>query len=105
MRSTLKAAMITMIGIGAGLAARALRRVLLGSQGEHDGGEGAQAGTVESADQPGGGVAPANGGGPKRGSPDGPTRAELYEEAKRRGIKGRSQMTKAQLAEALSEEG
>jgi hypothetical protein len=31
----------------------------------------------------------------------GPTYAQLYEEAKSRGIKGRSSMTKAQLARAL----
>jgi hypothetical protein len=33
--------------------------------------------------------------------PAGPTFAQLYEEAKRRGIKGRSRMNKAQLARAL----
>lgn len=31
------------------------------------------------------------------------TRAELYEEAKRRGIRGRSKMTKAELQAALAE--
>jgi hypothetical protein len=31
----------------------------------------------------------------------GPTRAQLYEEARRRGVKGRSSMTKAQLARAV----
>lgn len=31
----------------------------------------------------------------------GPTRAQLYNEARQRGIKGRSSMTKAQLARAL----
>lgn len=31
----------------------------------------------------------------------GPTRKQLYEQARRRGIRGRSRMTKAQLAEAL----
>lgn len=31
----------------------------------------------------------------------GPTRDQLYEEAKRRGVKGRSSMTKAQLARAV----
>lgn len=36
----------------------------------------------------------------KRG-PKGPTRDQLYNEAKRRNIKGRSQMTKAELADAL----
>jgi hypothetical protein len=32
---------------------------------------------------------------------DGPTRAELYAEAKRRGVAGRSKMTKAELERAL----
>jgi hypothetical protein len=32
---------------------------------------------------------------------DGPTRAQLYAEARRRGVKGRSSMTKAQLARAV----
>jgi hypothetical protein len=32
---------------------------------------------------------------------DGPTRAELYERAKRQGVPGRSRMNKAQLAKAL----
>lgn len=31
----------------------------------------------------------------------GPTREQLYEEARRRGVKGRSSMTKAQLARAV----
>jgi hypothetical protein len=31
----------------------------------------------------------------------GPTYAQLYAEARRRGVKGRSSMTKAQLAQAL----
>lgn len=35
------------------------------------------------------------------GSGDGRTRQELYEEAKRRGIPGRSKMSKAQLESAL----
>src|SRR5690349_5430222 len=33
--------------------------------------------------------------------PGGPTRDQLYNEAKRRGVKGRSKMTKAQLARAV----
>ncbi len=37
-----------------------------------------------------------------RRSPRGPTRDQLYEEAKRRNVKGRSKMTKAQLQRALS---
>ena len=37
-----------------------------------------------------------------RSSPRGPTRDQLYEEAKRRNVKGRSKMTKAQLQRALS---
>jgi hypothetical protein len=32
----------------------------------------------------------------------GPTKAQLYAEARRRGVKGRSSMTKAQLARAVS---
>jgi hypothetical protein len=36
-----------------------------------------------------------------RSSPRGPTRDQLYEEAKRRKIDGRSRMTKAQLQRAL----
>ena len=32
---------------------------------------------------------------------DGPTKAQLYAEATRRGVKGRSKMTKAQLARAV----
>jgi hypothetical protein len=36
-----------------------------------------------------------------RKSPRGPTRDQLYEEAKDRNIKGRSKMTKAQLQRAL----
>jgi hypothetical protein len=36
----------------------------------------------------------------RRGA-DGPTFAQLYNEARRRGLKGRSSMTKAQLARAL----
>jgi hypothetical protein len=37
-----------------------------------------------------------------RRSPRGLTRDQLYEEAKRRNVKGRSKMTKAQLERALS---
>ncbi|QIS12659.1 plasmid stabilization protein [Nocardia arthritidis] len=36
-----------------------------------------------------------------RGGPKGPTRDQLYNEAKKRNIKGRSKMTKSQLASAL----
>ncbi|MFE3799608.1 plasmid stabilization protein [Nocardia tengchongensis] len=36
-----------------------------------------------------------------RGGPKGPTRDQLYNEAKKRNIEGRSSMTKAQLAHAL----
>jgi hypothetical protein len=36
-----------------------------------------------------------------RPSPRGPTRDQLYEEARNRNIRGRSKMTKAQLARAL----
>lgn len=37
-----------------------------------------------------------------RSGPKGPTKDQLYDEAKRRNIKGRSSMTKDQLREALS---
>lgn len=37
-----------------------------------------------------------------RRSPRGPTRDQLYEEARRRNIRGRSKMTKAQLQRALA---
>ena len=37
-----------------------------------------------------------------RSSPRGRTKDQLYEEAKRRGVKGRSKMNKAQLARAVS---
>lgn len=42
-------------------------------------------------------------GGPRSGQrgSSGPTREQLYNEAKKRNIKGRSKMTKAQLARAL----
>jgi Protein of unknown function (DUF2795) len=38
----------------------------------------------------------------RSGSSDGPTKAELYEQARRFGIEGRSKMDKAQLARAVS---
>jgi hypothetical protein len=37
-----------------------------------------------------------------RSSPRGPTRDQLYEEARRRGVRGRSRMTKAELQRSLS---
>ncbi|MEU5692315.1 plasmid stabilization protein [Actinosynnema sp. NPDC020468] len=37
----------------------------------------------------------------KRQGPQGPTRDQLYNEARQRGVKGRSKMTKKQLAAAL----
>jgi hypothetical protein len=37
----------------------------------------------------------------KRGEPSGRTRDQLYEEARRRNIRGRSRMTKAELTRAL----
>ncbi|OEV23234.1 plasmid stabilization protein, partial [Streptomyces nanshensis] len=36
-----------------------------------------------------------------RMGPGGPTREQLYNEARQRGVRGRSQMTKAQLQRAL----
>jgi hypothetical protein len=47
---------------------------------------------------------PQSRGGQRSGRPNGPkgpTRDQLYNEAKKRNIKGRSKMTKAQLAKAL----
>jgi hypothetical protein len=49
-------------------------------------------------------VSPQHRGGKRSGNrqgPGGPTRDQLYNEAKKRGIRGRSTMTKKQLAEAL----
>jgi hypothetical protein len=43
--------------------------------------------------------------GMSRAATRGVPRAQLYEEAKRRGIRGRSKMTKAELQAALSEGG
>jgi hypothetical protein len=40
-----------------------------------------------------------------RRSPRGRTKEQLYEEARRRNVKGRSKMTKSQLARALSRRG
>ena len=40
-----------------------------------------------------------------RRSPRGRTKNQLYEEARRRNVKGRSKMTKGQLARALSRRG
>ena len=40
-----------------------------------------------------------------RRSPRGRTKDQLYEEARRRNVKGRSKMTKSQLARALSRRG
>ena len=40
-----------------------------------------------------------------RSSPRGRTKDQLYEEAKRHGVKGRSKMNKAQLARAVSRTG
>ncbi|OEV00253.1 plasmid stabilization protein [Streptomyces qinglanensis] len=49
-------------------------------------------------------TAPARRGGRRSGNrmgPGGPTREQLYNEARQRGVRGRSQMTKAQLQRAL----
>ena len=51
-----------------------------------------------------GDVSPQHRGGKRSGNrqgPGGPTRDQLYEEARRKGIRGRSTMTKKQLAKAL----
>ncbi|WP_432037384.1 plasmid stabilization protein [Streptomyces cucumeris] len=45
--------------------------------------------------------APERGGKRSHGGAKGPTRDQLYNEAKQRGIEGRSQMNKEQLAKAL----
>ncbi|MGY0055588.1 plasmid stabilization protein [Streptomyces sp. LZ34] len=45
--------------------------------------------------------APERGGQRSHSGAKGPTRDQLYNEAKQRGIEGRSQMTKEQLAKAL----
>lgn len=45
--------------------------------------------------------APQRGGERSHTGPKGPTRDQLYNEAKQRGIKGRSNMNKQQLAKAL----
>jgi hypothetical protein len=82
--SRLKALIAAGIVAGAGLAIRAMRH-----------GSGAMS--------PDGGPAttPREAAGPESPPHRAPTRAELYEEAKRRGIPGRSNMTKAQLQTAL----
>ncbi|MFI7242326.1 plasmid stabilization protein [Streptomyces qinglanensis] len=49
-------------------------------------------------------TAPSRRGGRRSGNrmgPGGPTRDQLYNEARQRGVRGRSQMTKAQLQRAL----
>jgi hypothetical protein len=53
------------------------------------------------------GKSPARRGGQRSGTkrPKGRTKEQLYAEAKRRGIKGRSSMTKAQLQRALAAKG
>ena len=45
--------------------------------------------------------APQRGGERSHRGPQGPTRDQLYNEARQRGLEGRSHMTKAQLAKAL----
>jgi hypothetical protein len=40
-----------------------------------------------------------------RKGPKGPTRDQLYNEARKRGVKGRSKMTKSQLERALGRKG
>jgi hypothetical protein len=53
------------------------------------------------------GKSPSRRGGERSGTnrPKGRTKEQLYAEAKRRGIKGRSSMTKAQLQRALAAKG
>ncbi|MFD0270644.1 plasmid stabilization protein [Streptomyces sp. NPDC127106] len=46
-------------------------------------------------------LSPSRRGGPSDPGADGPTHAQLYEEARQRNIRGRSEMTKAQLKRAL----
>jgi hypothetical protein len=62
-------------------------------------GESTQASRTSTQD-----MSPQRRGGKRSGNrtgPKGPTRDQLYNEAKKRNIKGRSRMTKSQLAKAL----
>ena len=93
-----KLAVVAVVGAGAALAARALRA----SARPRGAGPQAQAVPDPLPSEPiAAGGQPAAPGGPAPRNGAGPTRVQLYEEAKRRDIEGRSTMTKAQLAAAL----
>ncbi|MGW7576066.1 plasmid stabilization protein [Streptomyces sp. NPDC054765] len=57
--------------------------------------------TASKASTQDGKSAPQRGGARSHGGPQGPTRDQLYEEARKRGIDGRSSMNKQQLRRAL----
>lgn len=61
-------------------------------------GESRSAGRTSVRDEP----APERGGRRSHRGPGGPTRDQLYNEARRRGVEGRSTMTKDELQKALS---
>ena len=100
MSSKLKATLVAVLVGGAALAARALRESLRASTDQE---------APMPSPPPGPGVGDASraprGDAGVTTTPDlsQATRAELYEEAKHRGIAGRSRMTKAELREALGE--
>ncbi|GEB47489.1 plasmid stabilization protein [Streptomyces cacaoi] len=76
------------------IAARAVRRAPASADG----------GAPEEVLPPGAGAEQAPGAGADRAArqqPGGPTRDELYDEARQRGVRGRSRMTKRQLRRAL----
>jgi hypothetical protein len=84
--SKLKVAILAVAVGGAALVARAMRRSLRTATALEDEERANHVGAGEALDV------------------DGATRNELYEEAKRRGIRGRSRMTKAELQAALRKE-
>lgn len=102
MSSTLKAAIIAVIGVSAGLVAKVLRHAL-GARPEEAPGPGRAPSDSRGARADGEGVRAGGGGAGKSDSSS--TRAQLYEEARRRGVRGRSKMTKAELQAALAKGG
>lgn len=101
MSSTLKAAIIAVIGVSAGLVAKVLRHAL-GARPEEAPGPGRAPSDSRGAREDEG-VRAGGGGAGKSDSSS--TRAQLYEEARRRGVRGRSKMTKAELQAALAKGG
>ncbi|MTD54485.1 plasmid stabilization protein [Amycolatopsis pithecellobii] len=84
-------------GAGEGRAEEIAARVV--NKNRAQSGESRQASKTSTKD-----VSPQHRGGKrsgKRQGPGGPTRDQLYNEAKKRGIPGRSKMTKKQLQQAL----